>query len=168
MLLYDQPETMRLQLMHCDLFAVHVLQNPPLPSDLKGRNFVKVLGTHTRYHQKIWIHRHYCQWLQTCRFPRLILEFILYRQSTLIAGHVLAVYGCESLSFSYVHLDIGGLYKMNCLVLVAFSALELLLIKKRIKGPSWLSIARPQRVESSSQVSLVMCVYLLACNLQLY
>ncbi|KAG0614550.1 hypothetical protein M758_6G185500 [Ceratodon purpureus] len=55
-------------------------QNPSLPSDLKGRNFVKVLGTHT-------------------------------------------------------------------------SALELMLIKKRIKGPCWLSIAQPQRVTSSSQIS---------------
>lgn len=59
---------------------MYPFKNPPLPSDLKGRNFVKVLGTHT-------------------------------------------------------------------------SALELLLIKKRIKGPCWLSIAAPQRVASSSQIS---------------
>lgn len=37
---------------------------------------------------------------------------------------------------------------------LGFSALELLLIKKRIKGPCWLSIAAPQRVASSSQVYL--------------
>lgn len=55
-------------------------KNPPLPNDLKGRNFVKVLGTQT-------------------------------------------------------------------------SALELLLIKKRVKGPCWLSIAKPLLVASSSQIS---------------
>jgi hypothetical protein len=58
-----------------ELFTTIVLQNPPLPSDLKGRNFVKVLGTHTRYLPENWVHR-FALLFSKCGPAHLIMEFV--------------------------------------------------------------------------------------------
>lgn len=58
-------------------------------------------------------------------------------------------------------------YDLSCNCGLDFSALELLLIKKRVKGPCWLSIAKPQRVESSSQVLITLWTYFIACYLKM-
>lgn len=80
----------------------------------------------------------------------------------------------ETLDLTYVaicslvclHLKGALQNDVSCNCELDFSALELLLIKKRVKGPCWLSIAKPQRVESSSQVLLAMWTYFNACNLE--
>ncbi len=111
------------------------LQDPPLPLDLKGKNFVKLFGTRTRYcHSSLIFHL-------SC------ILFLISRsniQSLIISAQIYWIQrniGISDLGLDLLVVDWVG------------SAMELLLIKRKMKGPCWLSIDNPRRCTGSSQVS---------------
>nr|GMD56805.1 DNA polymerase alpha catalytic subunit [Ipomoea batatas] len=114
-------------------------KDPPLPPDLKGENFCALLGTHSRY-------------LVCANMPKI--ETFLSVSLCILASHAciqsLEKIDMQSMLEKFLALKFGLFIcfqiRNECL------ALELFLVKREIKGPSWLSISKfascptPQRV----------------------
>ncbi|KAK3013484.1 hypothetical protein RJ639_010303, partial [Escallonia herrerae] len=110
---------------------------PPLPSDIKGKTFCAMLGTHCRYEYSGQVPTH------------LTLNGLGYVDVQLT--DMMKPVSCKGVTL-VKKLSSSIRQERKTYHTRWFSALELLLIKRKIKGPSWLSISKftscpaPQRI----------------------